>query len=125
MGWDANVLLVATIDCGTFASDRNDAARIVGGRADANGFWEYGRLEVFGGGVWAMINEQPEPRQQLGRRGAQVACRSLGYSTGAQLLVGMSSPQTRSPASFTAPSHATDLKRAWRNAIPHGPFLTI
>ena len=36
----------------------------------------------------------------LGRRGAQVACRSLGFATGAQLFAGKSSPL---PAPLTAP----------------------
>lgn len=40
--------------------------------------------------------------QGLGRRGAQVACRSLGYSAGAQLLAGESSP-------FPAPGSAIQL----------------
>ena len=53
-----------------------------------------------------MMNEQPEPRQQLGRRGAQGACRSLGYSAGAQLLLGMSSP-------FPADEFARELERTF------------
>ena len=69
------------------AGQPDGQARLVGGSADAGGTWEYGRLEVLIEGVWSIILEG-----DLGRRGAQVACRSLGYATGAQLLVGSISP---------------------------------
>ena len=84
--------------------DQQDGqARLVGGSADAGGTWEYGRLEVLVDSVWSFINEVGT---ELGRRGAQVACRSLGYATGAQLLVGESSPF---PAAEAAPELVRDI----------------
>lgn len=44
--------------------------------------------------------------EDLGRRGAQVACRSLGYTTGAQILVGAASPF---PSPDTVPRVVTDV----------------
>lgn len=61
------------------------------GSADDSGAWEYGRLEVLINSVWSILDEDFFA-QDLGRRGARVACRSLGFATGAQLLVGASSP---------------------------------
>ena len=77
--------------CDGFSEEDNGAARLVEGSADAGGGWEYGRLEIIIDGVWTTVGEGTIP-EDLGRRGAQVACRSLGYATGAQLLVGDSSP---------------------------------
>ena len=65
-------------------------ARLVGGRADPQGQWEYGRLEVLINGVWIPLDDQTTA-DNLGRRGVQVACRTLGYATGAQLLAGADS----------------------------------
>lgn len=58
-------------------------ARLVGGREDPNGSWAYGRLEVFDGNIFSSIGESVLD-QNFGRRGASVACRSLGFSAGAQ-----------------------------------------
>ena len=85
------------------AGQPDGQARLVGGSADAGGTWEYGRLEVLIDGVWSIIDELGT---DLGRRGAQVACRSLGYATGAQLLVGDSSPF---PALESAPELIRDI----------------
>ena len=81
------------------AGQDNGLARLVGGSADAGGAWEYGRLEVLINSVYAIVGERSFG-VVIGRRGAQVACRSLGYAAGAQLLVGRSSPFPGSPGSF-------------------------
>ena len=50
--------------------------------------------------------------EDLGRRGAQVACRSLGYTTGAQILVGAASPfpsPDTVPRVVTVPRVHTDV----------------
>lgn len=73
-------------------------ARLVDGSADPGGEWKYGRLEVLVSGVWSIVDESESG--SFGRLGAEVACRSLNYSTGAQLVVGESSP-------FPAPSLAS------------------
>lgn len=69
----------------------NGKALLVGGSSDAGGAWAYGILEVLFNNVYAIIND-PVFGGGLGRRGAPVACRSLGYTTGAQFLAGQSSP---------------------------------
>lgn len=51
--------------------------------------------------LWSIVKERSFG-DQFGRREAEVACRSLGFTTGAQLLVGDSSP-------FPAPSSAPGL----------------
>ena len=77
----------------------------MGGSADAGGAWEYGRLEVLINSIWSVV-EEGSFAQDLGRRGAQVACRSLGFAAGAQLLVGQSSPF---PAPIGSLSLANDI----------------
>ena len=62
----------------------------MGGRSDPQGRWEYGRLEVLANGVWIPLDDQSS-FDNFGRRGAQVACQTLGYVTGAQLLAGADS----------------------------------
>lgn len=79
------------------AGQPDGEARLLGGSAGARDSWEYGRLDVLVDGVWSIIDEFVT---DLGRRGAQDACRSLGYATGAQLLVGSFSPF---PANASAP----------------------
>lgn len=66
----------------------NGRARLVDGNADPSGAWEYGLVEVLFTGVWSKLIERTSRDEALGRRGAQVACRSLGYATGAQLVIG-------------------------------------
>lgn len=73
------------------AVEGNGKALLVGGSSDAGGAWAYGILEVLFNNVYAIIND-PVFGGGLGRRGAPVACRSLGYTTGAQFLAGQSSP---------------------------------
>ena len=73
-------------------------ARLVDGGADAEGAWEYGRLEVLIDSVYTIVSQRGG--STIGRRGAQVACRSLGYAAGAQLLVGRSSPFPGPPGSI-------------------------
>ena len=75
-------------------------ARLVDGGADTGGAWEYGRLEVLINSVYTTVAERRG--SQIGRRGAQVACRSLGFAAGAQLRVGQSSP-------FPAPAGSVSL----------------
>lgn len=74
------------------ADEDNGMARLVDGRADSEGAWAYGRLEVLADGVWSVLWTEPLRFNVLGRLGVQVACRSLGFDTGAQLLVGEASP---------------------------------
>ena len=64
-------------------------ARLIGGRAGTGSAWAYGILEVLANGIYSVIDND---LRSFGRRGAQVACRSLGCATGAQLLVGRSTP---------------------------------
>ena len=72
----------------------------MGGSADEGGAWEYGRLEVLVNSIWSVVEDSFfSPEQDFGRRGAQVACRSLGFAAGAQLLVGDSSPFPSSTSS--------------------------
>ena len=65
-------------------------ARLVGGSADPGGTWEYGRLELFNGFFFTGFSET-DAASQLGRTGVQVACRSFGFATGAQMLSGRGS----------------------------------
>lgn len=83
------------------AGQGTGTARLVGGSADPGGSWEYGILELMFNGVFNILTER-RFRENLGRRGAQVACRSLGFAAGAQLLVGESSP-------FLAPRSTPDF----------------
>lgn len=78
-------------DVTLISGGENGKARLVGGSGDPAGAWEYGRLEVLAGGFWSAVREDFRD-QAVGRREAEVACRSLGYDGGAQLLVGHSSP---------------------------------
>ena len=66
-------------------SGRVGESRLTGGRSDPDGAWAYGRLEVFDGSFFSSISET-QFSEELGRRGAQVACRSLGFASGAQIL---------------------------------------
>ena len=78
--------------CGSAGADMFDA-RLVGGQADPGGAWAYGRLQVFTGRFFSSLAEQTisNNNQELGVRGVAVACRSLGFATGAQLVSGISS----------------------------------
>lgn len=68
------------------------SARLVGGRSDADGAWAYGRLEIFNGAFYTSLSTGARSGQdQLGRKGADPVCRSLGFATGAQFLTGGSS----------------------------------
>lgn len=69
-------------------SEQRGAARLVSGKADPGGAWAYGRLEVHDGSSFTTIFDSSA---QFGRRAAEVACRSLGFASGAQLLSGESS----------------------------------
>lgn len=66
------------------AAPSRGEARLTGGSADPGGTWAYGRLEVSNGEFFSSVRENGSER--LGRRGVQVACRSLGFSAGAQIL---------------------------------------
>ena len=87
---------VNTTSCGDAAGEssgldiQTSAIRLVGGSADVSGQWEYGRLEALIDGFWTALDEQTSS-DNFGRRGAQVACETLGYATGAQLLAGAAS----------------------------------
>lgn len=74
--------------CADIADTASLAPRLMGGQADPNGAWVYGRLEVFGGGGFFSSVREVEFEQQLGRRGVEVACRTLGFATGGQLTAG-------------------------------------
>ena len=86
------------------AVEGNGQARLVGGGADAGGAWEYGILEVLLSGFYSDLENGIN---RFGRRGAQVACRSLGFATGAQLLAGQSSPLPTPATSLTLISDIT------------------
>ena len=49
--------------------------------------WEYGRLEFRDRGVFVRLQDVIFT-DSLGRRGAQVACRQLGYAAGAEVITG-------------------------------------
>lgn len=59
-------------------------------------------LEIVFNGVWSILREGAFKGDALGWRGAHVACRSLGFDTGAQVLTGASAP-------FVAPMSAPDF----------------
>jgi len=63
----------------------------VGGAADPGGAWTYGQLEVFDGETFVGVSDASREYEELGRRGAQVACRTLGFVTGGQALAGTQS----------------------------------
>lgn len=65
--------------------------RLVAGEADPGGVWQYGRLEVFDGEGFVIVSDA-NFIQELGRLDVQVACRTLGFATGAQALAGRDSP---------------------------------
>lgn len=60
------------------------------GGADPGGAWAFGRLEVFDGATFVLVSDA-NFLQEVGRRGVQVACRTLGFSTGGQALAGRDS----------------------------------
>lgn len=64
--------------------------RLVGGRVDPAGAWAYGRLEVFDGTSYTTIRDEVGDIM-FGRRAAQVACRTLGFQSGAQMFAGTGS----------------------------------
>lgn len=66
-----------------YAEPAPGTARLVGGREDVAGAWAYGQLKVFDGNIFSSISDNVLD-ENFGRRGAQVACRSLGFSAGAQ-----------------------------------------
>lgn len=58
-------------------------------------------MEVLINGVWSVVDtNKPNENLSLFRTGIVVACRTLGFDTGAQMLVGASSAY---PASLSAP----------------------
>ena len=64
----------------------------MGGRVGPGGLWEYGRVELVIDGVWTVLADRFRRSEDIGRQGAQVLCRSLGYGTGAKIVVGRFSP---------------------------------
>lgn len=74
-----------------YAAMNRGVARLVGGREDAGGAWAYGLLEVFDGQAFSRIPAVSNFRLELDPRVAQVACRSLGFSLGAELTAGQRS----------------------------------
>lgn len=76
--------------------------QLVQGQADPGGVWEYGRLEVVRDGVWTSLVEWRADRN-FGEAEAHVACQTLGYTTGAQLLAGCSSPFVAPKTAFIDP----------------------
>ena len=80
------------------AGQEHGRARLAGGASDPRGQWEYGRLEILWLGAWTIITQptgsflSPRFNDETSPSVVQVACKSLGYSTGAQMLVGISSP---------------------------------
>eukprot|EP00892_Ulva_mutabilis_P004106 jgi/Ulvmu1/2067/UM121_0008.1 len=60
-------------------------ARLVGGSAAPSGAWAYGRLEVFDGLAFSGITET-RFSNGFGRNAAVVACRSLGFEDGVEII---------------------------------------
>lgn len=58
--------------------------RLVGGRTDAGGAWQFGRLELRDRGFFVGLQDL-QHTQVLGRRGVQVACQQLGFAAGAEV----------------------------------------
>ena len=73
------------------AGPARGTARLVGGQSDPGGSWAYGVLEVSDGNFFSSIADRINLNQNFGRRAAAVACRSMGFNTGAQVLSGESS----------------------------------
>ena len=71
-----------------FAGPARGAVRLVGGQTDAGGAWAYGVLQVSDGSFFSGVADGFRFGSNLGRRGAAVACRSLGFETGAQIVSG-------------------------------------
>ena len=73
------------------AGARDGELRLVGGRRDPEGAWEYGRIEFRYAGFLLGLQDTDIlgfDLQVLGRRGALVACRELGYSVGVEAVAG-------------------------------------
>ena len=71
------------------------------GGADPGGAWQFGRLEFRDSGFFVGLN----PRSftiGLGRRGAQVACRQLGFASGAEAIISTTS-------ALPGPAGVTDI----------------
>eukprot|EP00892_Ulva_mutabilis_P007858 jgi/Ulvmu1/5444/UM223_0005.1 len=62
--------------------------RLVGGRSDPGGAWAYGRVEIYDGSFFNPVYDALDDSPSFGRRAAQVACRSLGFQSGAQMRAG-------------------------------------
>ena len=63
----------------------------MGGRRAADGSWEYGRVEFRYGGFplgLQVVEVLSQDFRPLGRRGALVACRDLGYTAGVEAVAG-------------------------------------
>lgn len=60
----------------------------MGGQSASDGSWAYGTLQVSDGSVFSAIADTVNVRL-FGRSAAAVACRSLGFTTGAQLVSGI------------------------------------
>jgi len=73
------------------AGERDGEVRLVGGRRSADGGWEYGRVEFRYGGIplgLQVMDVFGIDFRPLGRRGALVACRDLGYTAGVEAIAG-------------------------------------
>eukprot|EP00892_Ulva_mutabilis_P004970 jgi/Ulvmu1/2845/UM144_0010.1 len=86
-------------------SANRGAARLQDGQSDPDGAWAYGRLEVFDGHAFSRIATSRDGLQErfLDPSVAQVVCRSLGYTGGAELVAGRFSLlplNTNDPRSF-------------------------
>lgn len=66
------------------------AVRLVSGENDPAGAWSYGRLQISNGDAFGGVSEF-RFIERLGRKATEVACRTLGFATGAQLLAGTAS----------------------------------
>eukprot|EP00892_Ulva_mutabilis_P001478 jgi/Ulvmu1/11330/UM074_0045.1 len=84
--------------CISASESRREEVRLNGGQAAADGSWAYGLLEVRDGSFFSGMAERVlgSSRQfAVGRLAARVACRSLGFGTGAKLLSGRGAVLTR------------------------------
>ena len=88
--WSADNLWPVLSTWVRHAGEADGEVRLVAGRTDPEGVWQYGRLEFRDRGVFVNLT----PRSftvGLGRSGAQVACRQLGFASGAEAIISTTS----------------------------------
>ena len=84
-----------------YAGEADGEARLVAGRTDPEGVWQYGRLEFRDRGFFVGLSIRSFTIG-LGRRGAQVACRQFGFASGAEAIISTTS-------ALPGPAGVTDI----------------